>query len=143
MSTAVLFDRYGTVDELYVTDLPVPAPGPGEVVVRYAAIGVNPIDWKILRGDVADQLLLPLPAPMRRASSPQAFPSSCMYSPARITSHIWWRRPTCPSGRRKNASPCSAGHCTRDQRCRKATTLRLPGITECRPAVAPGPANGR
>ncbi|GAA0487600.1 NADP-dependent oxidoreductase [Streptomyces olivaceiscleroticus] len=62
MSTAVLFDRYGTVDELYAADLPVPSPGPGEVVVRYEAIGVNPVDWKILRGDLADRLPLPFPA---------------------------------------------------------------------------------
>ncbi|MET7472768.1 NADP-dependent oxidoreductase [Streptomyces sp. NPDC005648] len=61
MSTAVLFDRYGTPDELYATDLPVPSAGPGEVVVRYLAIGVNPIDWKILRGDLRAHLPLDLP----------------------------------------------------------------------------------
>jgi NADPH:quinone reductase-like Zn-dependent oxidoreductase len=61
MSTAVLFDRYGTPDDLRVTDLPVPSAGPGEVVVRYTAIGVNPIDWKILRGDLRAHLPLDLP----------------------------------------------------------------------------------
>ncbi|MGI5258382.1 NADP-dependent oxidoreductase [Streptomyces angustmyceticus] len=62
MSTAVLFDRYGTVDELYVAELPVPSPGADEVVVRYQSIGVNPIDWKILRGDLADRLPLAMPS---------------------------------------------------------------------------------
>ncbi|MET7484192.1 NADP-dependent oxidoreductase [Streptomyces sp. NPDC005538] len=61
MSTAVLFDRYGTPDELYATDLPVPSAGPGEVVVRYQAIGVNPIDWKILRGDLRARVPLDMP----------------------------------------------------------------------------------
>ncbi|MER5887517.1 NADP-dependent oxidoreductase [Streptomyces sp. NPDC001941] len=61
MSTAVLFDRYGDPGELYVTDVPVPRPAPGEVVVRYTAIGVNPIDWKVLRGDA--RALLPLALP--------------------------------------------------------------------------------
>lgn len=62
MSTAVLFDRYGTVNELYVADLPAPSPGADEVVVRYQSIGVNPIDWKLLRGDLADRLPLTLPS---------------------------------------------------------------------------------
>ncbi|GAU68134.1 putative oxidoreductase [Streptomyces sp. NBRC 110611] len=61
MSSAVLFDRYGTLDELYAADVPVPSPGPGEVVVRYTAIGVNPIDWKILRGDLRAHVPLGLP----------------------------------------------------------------------------------
>ncbi|CAL9422977.1 NADP-dependent oxidoreductase [Streptomyces sp. enrichment culture] len=61
MSTAVLFDRYGTPDELYRADVPVPSPGPGEVVVRYTAIGVNPIDWKLLRGDLRTHVPLGLP----------------------------------------------------------------------------------
>jgi hypothetical protein len=61
MSTAVLFDRYGTPDELYVTEEPVPSAGPGEVVVRYTAIGVNPIDWKILHGALKAYLPLDLP----------------------------------------------------------------------------------
>ncbi|WP_043264798.1 NADP-dependent oxidoreductase [Streptomyces sp. CT34] len=61
MSTAALFDRYGTPEELYTTEIPVPSPGYGEVLVRYTAIGVNPIDWKILRGDLRTQLPLAFP----------------------------------------------------------------------------------
>jgi NADPH:quinone reductase-like Zn-dependent oxidoreductase len=61
MSTAMLFDRYGSSDDLYLADVSVPSPGPGQVVVRYTAIGVNPIDWKILRGDVQEYVPLDLP----------------------------------------------------------------------------------
>ncbi|MER5448731.1 NADP-dependent oxidoreductase [Streptomyces sp. NPDC002764] len=61
MSTAVLFDRYGTSDELYGADVPVPTPAPGEVVVRYTAIGVNPIDWKLLGGGLRDLVPMDLP----------------------------------------------------------------------------------
>jgi NADPH:quinone reductase-like Zn-dependent oxidoreductase len=32
---------------LELRDLPVPDPGPGEVVVDVRAIGANPVDWKI------------------------------------------------------------------------------------------------
>ncbi|MFI1536240.1 NADP-dependent oxidoreductase [Streptomyces anandii] len=61
MNQAVLFDRYGAPDALYATDLPVPVPRPGEVVVRYSAIGVNPIDWKILGGDLRAHVPMELP----------------------------------------------------------------------------------
>ncbi|MFI9153576.1 NADP-dependent oxidoreductase [Streptomyces sp. NPDC053367] len=43
---AAVIDRLGpAADTLRVTDLPVPRPGPGEVLVRVAAAGVNAIDW--------------------------------------------------------------------------------------------------
>lgn len=39
---AVRFDRYGGRDVLYVTDIDMPSPGPGEVVVEVRAAGINP-----------------------------------------------------------------------------------------------------
>ena len=33
-----------------VAELPVPEPGPDEVLVRLAAAGVNPFDWKVVEG---------------------------------------------------------------------------------------------
>jgi NADPH:quinone reductase-like Zn-dependent oxidoreductase len=39
---------FGTEPE--VVDLPVPEPGPGEVLVRVRAAGMNPFDWKIAEG---------------------------------------------------------------------------------------------
>lgn len=44
---AALYRRTGTAsDVLEVVDLPVPAPGPGEVLVRISASAINPTDWK-------------------------------------------------------------------------------------------------
>ncbi|GAA2259604.1 NADP-dependent oxidoreductase [Glycomyces scopariae] len=37
-----------------LTDLPVPEPGPGEVLVKIAAAGVNPFDWKVVEGAMRD-----------------------------------------------------------------------------------------
>jgi NADPH:quinone reductase-like Zn-dependent oxidoreductase len=42
---------YGGVDQLRYEEVPVPIPGPNEVLVKLAATSVNPIDWKIRRGD--------------------------------------------------------------------------------------------
>jgi len=47
---AVTYDRYGGVDQLRVTEVAVPAPGPSEVLVAIAATGINLSDWEGLRG---------------------------------------------------------------------------------------------
>lgn len=39
---AVRFDRYGGREVLYVADIDMPTPGPGEVVVEVRAAGINP-----------------------------------------------------------------------------------------------------
>ncbi|HEY0246869.1 MAG TPA: NADP-dependent oxidoreductase [Gryllotalpicola sp.] len=47
---AVLITRAGGPDVLELREVPVVAPGPGEVVVAIAAAGVNPVESKIRRG---------------------------------------------------------------------------------------------
>ncbi len=47
---AVRFDEYGDYDVLRVVDVPEPEPGPGEVVVKMAAAGVNAFDNTVRRG---------------------------------------------------------------------------------------------
>jgi NADPH:quinone reductase-like Zn-dependent oxidoreductase len=42
MPAAVQFDEYGEIDVLEVRDVPAPRPGPGEVLVRVEAAGINP-----------------------------------------------------------------------------------------------------
>ncbi len=50
MSTAIRFSAYGDPDVLEVADVPDPVPGPGQVLVRVRAAGVNPADWKRRKG---------------------------------------------------------------------------------------------
>jgi NADPH:quinone reductase-like Zn-dependent oxidoreductase len=47
---AIVYDRYGSPDELKVADVPVPEPKAGQVRVRVAATSVNLSDWEGLRG---------------------------------------------------------------------------------------------
>jgi NADPH:quinone reductase-like Zn-dependent oxidoreductase len=50
MPRAVRFDRYGDVDVLNVVDVERPVPGPGEVLVRVKAAGINPGEASIRKG---------------------------------------------------------------------------------------------
>lgn len=59
---AVRFHEYGGVETLVVEQAPDPRPGPGEIRVRVAAAGVNPVDWKVRSGAVRDVLPVDLPA---------------------------------------------------------------------------------
>ncbi len=47
---AVRFDRYGDRDVLYVADIDLPSPGPGEVLVEVRAAGINPGEAAIRTG---------------------------------------------------------------------------------------------
>ncbi|WP_030868866.1 NADP-dependent oxidoreductase [Streptomyces sp. NRRL F-2747] len=47
---AITYDAYGTSGNLKLVDVPQPKVGPGEVLVRVKAAGVNPVDWKLAAG---------------------------------------------------------------------------------------------
>ena len=51
---------FGAPDQLLVEDVPVPQPGPGEVRIAVRAVGVNPVDWKLLTGKAPINPPLPL-----------------------------------------------------------------------------------
>jgi NADPH:quinone reductase-like Zn-dependent oxidoreductase len=50
MAKAVRFDRYGGTEVLYIADLEVPHPSPGELVVAVRAAGINPGEAAIREG---------------------------------------------------------------------------------------------
>ena len=52
---AVRFDQYGPVGVLDVRDVPVPEPGPGQVLVRVKAAGINPGEAKIRDGSLHER----------------------------------------------------------------------------------------
>jgi NADPH2:quinone reductase len=59
---AVRFDRYGGRDVLYIADVPVPAPGPRQVLVRVLAAGINPGEASIRSGAMASQFPATFPS---------------------------------------------------------------------------------
>jgi NADPH:quinone reductase-like Zn-dependent oxidoreductase len=58
---AILLHGYGSVDELLYEEVPIPLAGPGEVLVKMSSTSVNPIDYKIRRGDMKAIMPLQLP----------------------------------------------------------------------------------
>ncbi|WP_017160333.1 alcohol dehydrogenase catalytic domain-containing protein [Xanthomonas phaseoli] len=59
---AVLLKSYGGVDQFSIADVPMPKPGPGEVLIKIAASAVNPFDLLLRQGFMAQYVPLPLPA---------------------------------------------------------------------------------
>jgi len=47
---AIQVERFGGPEVMRLVEVDRPAPGPGEVLVRVAAAGVNPVDWKVRSG---------------------------------------------------------------------------------------------
>lgn len=58
--------RYGGPDALALERAPVPAPEPGELLVRVAAASVNPIDWKMRAGHLRAAFALAFPRTLGR-----------------------------------------------------------------------------
>lgn len=62
VARAVRFDRYGGRDVLYVADVVMPSPGPGEVVVEVRAAGINPGEAAIRSGALHDMFPATFPS---------------------------------------------------------------------------------
>jgi NADPH:quinone reductase-like Zn-dependent oxidoreductase len=59
---AVRFNSYGDVDVLEVVEVPRPVPGPGQVLVRVRATGINPGEDKIRQGALHDRFPTTFPS---------------------------------------------------------------------------------
>ena len=66
MMKAVLLHGYGDVNRLSYEDVSLPVPATGEVLVKTIAVSINPIDWKLRRGDLKEMMPLKLPTILGR-----------------------------------------------------------------------------
>lgn len=48
----VIYNRYGSVDDLQMADVPIPTIKSDELLIRVKAVSINPIDWKRLEGQL-------------------------------------------------------------------------------------------
>ncbi len=59
---AAVIDGYGGADRFRIAEVETPQPGPGQLLVRVRAVGVNPVDWKIRKGSL--RMVLPARFPL-------------------------------------------------------------------------------
>jgi NADPH:quinone reductase-like Zn-dependent oxidoreductase len=59
---ALRLQAYGGADSLKVDHVPVPAPGPDQVLVQVKAAGINGMDWKVRQGFLRERFNLMLPS---------------------------------------------------------------------------------
>lgn len=52
---AIQVHAFGGNDAMVLEDVPDPVAGEGEYVVRIRAAGVNPVDWRVVRGHIAQR----------------------------------------------------------------------------------------
>ena len=52
---AIVVEQFGGPEVLQLASVEEPTPGPGEVLVRVAAAGVNPVDWKVRAGAAGER----------------------------------------------------------------------------------------
>jgi NADPH:quinone reductase-like Zn-dependent oxidoreductase len=69
---AIVQDRFGSPEVLRLADIGPPEIGPGDVLVRVRAAGLNPYDWHMLRGDPLIARLIPGATGLTRPKYPVA-----------------------------------------------------------------------
>ncbi|MEZ5834033.1 MAG: NADPH:quinone reductase [Dongiaceae bacterium] len=144
---AAFYDRNGPADEvLQVAELPMPSPGPGEVLVRVKASGVNPSDVKSRAGLRA------------KMSYPRVIPHSdgagviqaigAGIDPARVGERVWlwngqWQRPFGTAAEYVALPAFQAPHLPDGVPYEAGACLGIPAMTAHRCVFADGPVAGQ
>lgn len=59
---AVVLHEYGPANNLKYEEVPIPEPGPDEVLVKVTVTSINPVDWKLRSGQYKAMMPLQFPA---------------------------------------------------------------------------------
>ena len=49
---SIKFDNYGGPEKMYWADTTIPAPTEKQLLIKVKAVSINPIDWKIRKGEM-------------------------------------------------------------------------------------------
>jgi NADPH:quinone reductase-like Zn-dependent oxidoreductase len=63
---AVVLTGYGEVENLVLREVEEPQPGPGQIKVKVAGASINPVDWKVRRGELRGLMPVELPTILGR-----------------------------------------------------------------------------
>jgi NADPH:quinone reductase-like Zn-dependent oxidoreductase len=85
---AVLLQGYGSVDQLFYEEVPIPVAGTGEVLVKLTATSVNPIDYKVRRGDMKNVMPLQFPAILGRDLAGQVVAVGKGVTTVKVDAHV-------------------------------------------------------
>lgn len=48
----VIYEKYGSMSHLHMADVAAPSPSAATLIVKVKAVSINPLDWKIVQGDM-------------------------------------------------------------------------------------------
>jgi NADPH2:quinone reductase len=144
---AAYYDRNGPADEvLQVAELPMPAPGPGEVLVRLKASGVNPSDVKS-RAGLRAKMAYPRVVPHSDGAGVIEAVGAGI-DPARVGERVWlwngqWQRPFGTAAEYIALPSFQAPHLPDGVPYEAGACLGIPAMTAHRCVFADGPVAGQ
>jgi len=144
---AAFYDRNGPADEvLRVAGVAMPAPGPGEVLVRVKASGVNPSDVKS-RAGLRAKMTYPRVIPHSDGAGViEAIGAGI--DPARVGERVWlwngqWQRPFGTAAEYVALPSFQAPHLPEGAPYEAGACLGIPAMTAHRCVFADGPVAGQ
>src|SRR5438874_6667066 len=106
---ALRYDRYGPPDVLRVEELLEPSPGVGCAKIRVRAVGLNPVDWKIVAGHLRFLLLFRSPPVVWGSITLARLSGWAAARPSGTSGNAFWAR-SCRSGATVRARTSSLFH---------------------------------
>lgn len=146
---AITYDRFGPADKvLTLEDLPIPVPGPGEVLVRLRTSGVNPSDVKVRAGGRPGVIAPPYPKIIPHSDGAGVVEAVGAGVPDRAGERVWiwngqWRRAFGTAAEYIAVPSEQAVRLPDHVSFEEGATLGIPGITAVHSVLGGGPVQGK